>query len=233
MKQSKSEIGYNLALGAAVVAMKSRQAALAALVMTEEEMRIMKKAEMGKCRLKRIKRLAEKCKNETELEAMVRREVNPFPTLESYQLRIKKEQAALNKKNSANQGKIMNNLEPIGALDHNGFNPTQRNVAVAEFDLSRELSERGTFVMLGFEQLDLAVHSEAVKFLERFPDRTKFMTPGIMAFLANSLSTAAEIAQADLGFKDPLNHSSITQIEKCIHILAFALYDMHEAAPTT
>ena len=98
MKKSKFEIGYNLALGSAVVAMKSRHAALAELVLTEEEVRIMKKAEMGKCRLKRIKRLAEKCKNETELEAMVRREVNPFSTLESCQLRIKKEQAALNKK---------------------------------------------------------------------------------------------------------------------------------------
>ena len=156
------------------------------------------------------------------------------PASRTHEIAFRDPRRTTRKPNHTEQ-KIMNNdFESIGALlDNEGIDAAQRNVAVAEFDLGRELSDLGTFVMLGFEQLDLALHSDSVKFLNQFPERTKFMAPGVMAQLADSLSSSAEIAQAELGFKDPLNHFSITQIEECIQILAFAMHGMYEAASAT
>ena len=94
--------------------------------------------------------------------------------------------------------------EMVAKLCDEGDDAAMKNVALAHFDLEKELTAKGTFCIVDEVMLDLSIHSDAVLFIRGRVSKTTLMTPAVMAQLADAVTCAAEIVQAEMGYTGPI-----------------------------
>ena len=117
----------------------------------------------------------------------------------------------------------------VAKLCDEGDDAAMKNVALAHFDLEKELTAKGTFCIVDEVMLDLSIHSDAVLFIRGRVSKTTLMTPAVMAQLADAVTCAAEIVQAEMGYTGPIKSKDLAEIESAIHLLAWAFHELFKA----